>query len=149
MNCYQFSVRDTLVVCALGGGFACATTSLPSTEASIPAFSVDDLTNERNDHGLAGLVGTVVDSASGTPLEAARIVVVSEDNSQMRMAFTDRLGGFLLPQLKPARYKLVTQLVGYGPYMEWRTARAGSIDTVRARMPLRVHSVGIQLKLGR
>jgi hypothetical protein len=143
MNFHQFSGRDALVVCALVACYACATTRTASTVASIPAFSVDDLTTERNDHGLAALVGTVVDSASGAPLEAARIVVVSEDNSEMRMTFTDGLGGFVLPQLKPARYKLVTQRVGYGPYMEWRTARAGSIDTVRARMPLRAHCGGI------
>jgi len=142
MNSYQSSVRDALVVCALVVCCACATTRPASPQASIPGFSVDDLTNERNNAGLAGFVGTVVDSASGTPLEAAQIVVVSEDNSEMRMAFTDRLGGFLLPQLKPARYKLVTRRVGYGPYMEWRTARTGSIDTVRARMPLRVHCGG-------
>jgi hypothetical protein len=143
MNSHQVSDRNALVVCALIACCACATTRTPSPVASIPAFSVDDLTTERNNHGLAALVGTVVDSASGAPLEAARIVVVSEDNSEMRMTFTDGLGGFVLPQLKPSRYKLVTQRVGYGPYMEWRTTRAGSIDTVRARMPRRVHCGGI------
>jgi hypothetical protein len=143
MNSHHVSGRDALVVCTLVACCACATTRTASPGASIPAFSVEDLIAERNNHDLAALVGTVVDSASGAPLEAARIVVVSEDNSEMRMAFTDGLGGFVLPQLKPARYKLVTQRVGYGPYMEWRTARPGSIDTVRARMPLRVHCGGI------
>jgi hypothetical protein len=143
MNSHHISGRDALVVCALVACCACATTRTASTGASIPAFSVDDLITEQNNHDLAALVGTVVDSASGAPLEAARIVVVSEDNSEMRMTFTDGLGGFVLPQLKPSRYKLVTQRVGYGPYMEWRTARPGSIDTVRARMPLRVHCGGI------
>jgi len=143
MNSHRVSDRNALVACALVACCACAMTRTASPGASIPAFSVDDLTTERNNHGLAALVGTVVDSASGTPLEAARIVVVSEDNAEMRMVFTDHLGGFLLPQLNPARYKLVAQRVGYGPYMEWRITRPGSIDTVRARMPLRVHCGGI------
>jgi Carboxypeptidase regulatory-like domain len=143
MNSHQFHIRDTLLACAVVACCACATTrTAADSGASIPVFRVDDLTIERNNHGLAALVGTVVDSASGAPLEAARIVVVSEDNSEMRMSFTDQRGGFLLPQLMPARYKLVTQRVGYGPYMEWRTTRAGMIDTVRARMP-RTHCGGI------
>jgi len=137
MKSHQFYGRDALMVCALVVCCACATTRTASHVASIPPSSVDDLTGVRNNHDLAAIVGTVVDSASGSPLEAVRIVVVSEDDAEMRMAFSDRLGGFLLPQLKPARYKLVTQREGYGPHMEWRTARAGSIDTVRARMPLR------------
>jgi uncharacterized surface anchored protein len=122
----------------------CATTRTRTPSgASIPAFSVEDLTTEQNNHHLAALVGTVVDSASGVALQAARVVVVSEDNSEMRMAFTDQHGGFLLPQLKPVRYKLVVQRVGYGPYMEWRNTHAGLIDTVRARIPLRIRCGGI------
>ena len=143
MKSDEFSGRDVLMLCALVACCACATTRTASPVASIPSFTVNDLITERNNHSAAALVGTVVDSASGAPLDAARIVVVAEDGSEMRMVFTDRFGGFLLPQLKPARYKLVTQHVGYGPYMEWRTARAGAIDTVRARMPLRVHCGGI------
>jgi hypothetical protein len=144
MNPHQCHARDTLVACALVVCCACATTRTEaSSGASIPVFTAEDLTTEQNNHGVAALVGTVVDSASGAPLDATRIVVVSEDNSEMRMAFTDQRGGFLLPQLKPARYKLVTQRVGYGPHMEWKTTRAGMVDTVRARVPLLIHCGGI------
>jgi len=78
---------------AAGGGCATTKTQTPSGP-SIPTFSVEDLTTEQNNHRLAALVGTVVDSASGVALKEARVVVVSEDNSEMRMAFTDQHGVF-------------------------------------------------------
>src|SRR6266446_2649631 len=105
MNSYQSSVRDALLVSALASCCACATTRSASPQASIPAFSIDDLANERNNPGLAVFVGTVVDSASRAPL-GCRIdanVRVADERSQL---FDGRSGRRCVRRQAPIAYPL-------------------------------------------
>src|SRR5688500_617938 len=90
------------VVCALSGIVACAGRPQAKT-AELPRYHQRAITSD----STAALVGTVVDSASGSPLERAQILLKSGTGSQPHYVFTDSRGGFVLSHLKPGKYSLL------------------------------------------
>jgi hypothetical protein len=114
----------------------------------IPEHSVDSLTTSATGERFFALVGTVVDSASGRPLEAATVLLKSDHIDQPTHGRdgpwsdpdywvpTDRHGGFLLGHVRPGRYHLLVRRVGYYAYKADTEARAGVVDTLRVRLQL-------------
>jgi hypothetical protein len=84
---------------------------------------------------MYALVGTVVDSASGRPIQGA-IITLHQPGTHDRGAFSDDRGGFVLGRVPPGHYQLLVRRIGYMPFLQARDARAGVVDTVVARLPL-------------
>jgi hypothetical protein len=84
---------------------------------------------------MYALVGTVVDSASGRPVQGA-IISVGPLQKLVRWAYSDDRGGFVLGRVPPGHYQLLVRRIGYMPFVQARDARAGVVDTVIAKLPL-------------
>jgi hypothetical protein len=84
---------------------------------------------------MYALVGTVVDSASGRPIEAA-IITLRQPGIHDRGAYSNNRGGFVVGRVPPGDYQLLVRRIGYMPFVQARDARAGVVDTVRARLPV-------------
>jgi hypothetical protein len=80
------------------------------------------------------IVGTVLDSASGRPVEAAQVLLRETAAAQPYSVQTDRAGSFVLSRVKPGLYQLLIRRIGYKPYVGQRVARAGRVDTLRIQM---------------
>jgi len=122
-------------VCAL----ACARSSGTTFRAvpwqvAIPQYNVDSVTRDSASIGAGALVGTVVDSISGKPLESAQILLRVPGGGRTFRAITDSRGGFVLGRVPPGHYHLVVRLIGYEAVTGVNDARAGVVDTLRARM---------------
>ncbi|HMJ18048.1 MAG TPA: carboxypeptidase-like regulatory domain-containing protein [Gemmatimonadaceae bacterium] len=119
--------------------FACARS--PGTifravpwQVAIPQYNVDSVTRDSASVGAGALVGTVVDSISGKPLESAQILLRVPGGGRTFRAITDSRGGFVLGRVPPGHYHLVVRLIGYEAVTGVNDARAGVVDTLRARM---------------
>ena len=122
-------------VCAL----ACARSSgtifrAVPWQVAIPQYNVDSVTRDSASIGAGALVGTVVDSISGKPLESAQILLRVPGGGRTFRAITDSRGGFVLGRVPPGHYHLVVRLIGYEAVTGVEDARAGVVDTLRTRM---------------
>ena len=86
---------------------------------------------------VATVTGTVIDSA-GAPLANARVSVIALDISTT----TDGGGRFSLGSLRPGRYHLVVQLIGYAPAHEDVVVGAGSEPV---RLSITLHATALTL----
>jgi hypothetical protein len=127
-------------------GLACAHQSagtvfnaVPWPAAVIPQYNVDSVTRDSASIGAYALVGTVVDSAVGKPLESVQVQLRQWPEDRRFYAYTDSRGGFVLGRVPPGRYDLVIRVIGYRAVTEVRDARAGVVDTLRTRMA--VHKI--------
>jgi hypothetical protein len=84
---------------------------------------------------MYALVGTVVDSASGRPIQGA-ILTLGPLQKPARWASSDDRGGFVLGRVPPGHYQLLVRRIGFMPFSQARDARAGVVDTVIAKLPM-------------
>jgi len=122
-------------VCAL----ACARSSgtifrAVPWQVAIPQYNVDSVTRDSASIAAGALVGTVVDSISGKPLESAQVLLRVPGGGSTFRAITDSRGGFVLGRIPPGHYHLIVRLIGYEAVTGVNDARAGVVDTLRARM---------------
>ena len=103
--------------------------------AVIPQYNVDSVTRDSASNRMYALVGTVVDSASGRPVQGA-IISLGPLQKLVRWAYSDDRGGFVLGRVPPGRYQLLVRRIGFMPFSQARDARAGVVDTVVAKLPL-------------
>jgi hypothetical protein len=123
-------VRDRFpLMSALLITVACAGIPRPET-ATLPVFDQRSITNGFT----SALVGTVVDSASGSPMEHAQVLLRSRTVSGPACVFTDSRGGFVLSRLEPGRYSLLIRSLNYAPLADSVTMVGGGVDTLRARL---------------
>jgi iron complex outermembrane recepter protein len=108
---------------ALGALAAVFITAAPARAAAI---HLDSITPE-----APPVVGVVYDTA-GTPLPNARVSIVALG----RATTTDASGRFTLGSLRPGRYHLTVQLIGYAPAHQDVVVGAGG-DAVRVSITLR------------
>jgi hypothetical protein len=123
-------IRNAIaVIWPLFGIIACA--GRPQAKsAELPGFDHRSITSD----STAALVGTVVDSASGSPLERAQILLKSGTASQPHYVFTDSRGGFVLSHLKPGKYSLLIRRLSYAFRADSLTMRAGKVDTLHTQL---------------
>ncbi len=115
---------------------ACATTS-PRGDAianPIQLFSQDSVTRDSTGKTVAALAGVVVDSASGSPLEASQVLLRSSGVLKPYFTFTDQRGSFVIGRVEPGSYQLMIRRLGYAAHVEQLTLRARVVDTLRVRL---------------
>jgi len=103
--------------------------------AVIPRYNVDSVTRDSVSNQMYALVGTVVDSASGRPIQGA-LLTLGPLPKPVRWASSDDRGGFVLGRVPPGHYQLLVRRIGFMPFSQARDAHAGVVDTVVARLPL-------------
>ncbi len=109
---------------------ACAGNTHPETVV-LPGYDGQAVTEA----GTAALVGTVVDSASGIPIESAQVLLSSVITSRPHYVFTDARGGFVLGRLEPGMYTLLIRKVGFYAFRaNPHSTSAGKVDTLRVRL---------------
>ena len=132
------------LVLAIGGAcaLACARSSgmmfraVAWPPAVIPQYNVDSVTRDTASTGTYALVGTVVDSASGKPLESVQVTLRVPGGGRNFWTLTDNRGGFVLGRVLPGHYHMIIRRLGYLAVTGVRDAEAGVVDTLRARMPV-------------
>jgi len=134
-------VRTLFCGCLIIAFGACAPAgpSKPSPDSNfgsgrIPPFNADSVTRDSASNRVYALVGTVVDSAHGRPIDVARVILQQLPYGPVRYAITDSLGGFVLGRVAPGHYELMIRRIGYWAIRGTREARAGRVDTLRVRM---------------
>lgn len=133
-----------LLVLGTVGAFALACAKSPGTifraaawpPAVIPHYNVDSVTRDTASVGAYALVGTVVDSASGKPLESVQVILRIPGGGRNFWTLTDSRGGFVLGRVPPGHYHLIVRRLGYLAVTGVRDAEAGVVDTLKARMPV-------------
>ena len=114
---------------------ACVTTPARNRlTLAVPLFSQDSVTTDSTGRKLGALAGVVLDSASGSGLEGAQVILSSPSISNPRFAYTNNRGGFVIGRLEPGRYTVVFRRIGFLPFAAARTIRAGLVDTVTVRI---------------
>jgi carboxypeptidase family protein len=103
-------------------------------QVAIPQYNVDSVTRDSASVRAGALVGTVVDSISGKPLESAQILLRIPGGGRTFRAISDSRGGFVLGRVPPGHYHLIVRLIGYEAVTGVEDARAGVVDTLRTRM---------------
>ena len=133
--------RGKLLVLAVVGACALACAKSSGTifravpwQVAIPQYNVDSVTRDSASIGAYALVGTVVDSISGRPLESVQIFLRVPGGGRTFGAITDGRGGFVLGRVPPGHYHMIIRLVTYNAVTDVRDARAGLVDTLRAKM---------------
>jgi hypothetical protein len=115
---------------------ACATSTPRGRDAvsPIPLFSQDSVTQDSTGKRVAALAGVVFDSASGSPLEAAQVLLRSSTMLKPHFTFTDQRGGFIIGRVEPGSYQLIIRRLGYAAHVEQRTLRASVVDTLHVKL---------------
>ncbi len=80
-----------------------------------------------------GVRGFVVDASDGQPLQGVNLVLL-RDGVLAAGAASDGDGYFILPRQPAGTYLLRATFVGYTPYEETLTLRAGTMQTLRLRL---------------
>jgi hypothetical protein len=134
----KISILAIPAMMALAYGCAHSGTTLRAAQwppAVIPQYNVDSVTRDSASNRMYALVGTVVDSASGRPIATAS-VDLRQPGTHDRRTYSDDRGGFVIGRVVPGRYQLQVRRIGYMAFIQARDARAGVIDTVRAKLPV-------------
>ena len=118
--------------CAHSGTRSRAAQWLP---AVVPRYNIDSVSHDSASNQMYALVGTVVDSASGRPIQGA-IITLGPLPKPARGTYSDDRGGFVLGRVPPGHYQLLVRRIGYMPFSQARDARAGVVDTVIAKLPV-------------
>jgi hypothetical protein len=100
----------------------------------IPQYNADSVTHDSASNQMYALVGTVVDSASGRPVQGA-IISVGPPQKLVRWVYSDDRGGFVLGRVPPGYYQLLVRRVGYKQFSQALDSHMGAVDTVRVRLP--------------
>lgn len=103
--------------------------------AVIPQYNLDSVTRDSASNRMYALVGIVVDSASGRPIQGASITV-GPLQKPVRGAYSDDRGGFVLGRVPPGHYQLQFRRLGYMRFSQARDARPGVVDTVIVRLSI-------------
>ena len=82
----------------------CAHPAITTKRATAPQFQIDSVVGPPPST-LGGLVGTVIDSASGGAIAGAVVLLNSDLGVQRYYAIVDRTGGFLVARVAPGRYR--------------------------------------------
>ncbi len=86
--------------------------------------------------GTGTLVGTVVDT-SGAVVVGAKVTIVNPANAFTSAVVTNGEGGYYLPYLGPATYRLTVELAGFKKYVREGVAiRTGEIPRIDIEMQL-------------
>ena len=128
------------IAATMAQAYGCAHSATVSRAAQwppavIPQYNVDSVTRDSASNRMYALVGTVVDSASGRPIQGA-VISLGPLPKPARWAYSDDSGGFVLGRVPPGQYQLLVRRIGYMPFSQARDARAGVVDTVIARLPV-------------
>lgn len=83
---------------------------------------------------LYTLVGAVVDSSSGAPMEGTQVLLRESTAARPYFVQTARAGAFVLSSIRPGLYQLLVRSIGYTAYVGQQVARAGRVDTLHIRM---------------
>lgn len=102
--------------------------------AAIPRYNADSATHDEHSVAMHALVGTVVNSDSGQPLDATEILIQRPGDGKIISIMTDLRGGFVVPRIPPGDYALIVRRVGYESVADIRSAHAGVVDTLRLRL---------------
>jgi len=115
---------------------ACATTPPRGQEITSPIklFSQDSVTRDSTGKRVAALAGVVLDSASGSPLEASQVLLRSSSVLKPYFTFTDQRGNFIIGRVEPGSYQLMIRRLGYAAHVEQRILKASVVDTLYVRM---------------
>jgi len=100
----------------------------------IPVFSQDSVTRDSTGRKLGALAGVVLDSASGSVVEGAQVVLRSPTVSNPRFVYTNKRGGFVIGKLEPGSYDILVRRVGFLPFVGRRDLRSGVVDTLTVRL---------------
>jgi carboxypeptidase family protein len=119
----------TTLILAFVVTVTCVGTTRPET-AMLPAYDRQAITSGFT----AALVGIVVDSASGSPIEHAQILLRSVMTSQPHYVFTDPRGGFVLGRMEPGRYSVLVRSLGYAFRADSLSMTAGTVHTLSTRL---------------
>ena len=103
-------------------------------QVAIPQYNVDSVIRDSASISAYALVGTVVDSISGRPLESAQVLLRVPGGGRTFRAITDNRGGFVLGRVPPGHYHLIVRLISYEALTGVQDALPGVVDTLRARM---------------
>jgi hypothetical protein len=122
--------------CDIGCDESDIVTVLAPGAIAIPSFRSDTMTTGAGGERLAALVGTVVDSVTGLPLESGSVLVQPREPSDNRFgAYVDAHGGFVIGRIKPGAYRIVVRRIGWKQSGQDWDARAGEIKKVEFRLP--------------
>ncbi len=127
--------RRTSIVIALFAATAYAASPASTRlKMGIPVFSQDSVTRDSTGRKLGALAGVVLDSASGSGLEGAQVLLRSPTVSNPRVAYTNKRDGFVMGKLEPGRYDLLVRRIGFLPFTGRSEVRAGVVDTPTFRI---------------
>ena len=132
----------SVVVLALSVGslVGCSPLQSPTpARAAIPSYDVDSVLAVDG----SALVGTLVDSASGRGMRNGQVRLVASVDSSSVYAISDDNGGFVLPHLRPGRYRILVRSIGYHPWLGERILKANKVDTLNLRLSRSVTCGGI------
>jgi carboxypeptidase family protein len=86
--------------------------------------------------GAAAIIGAVADSETGRGLASATVILRADSTSPVvTFSNTDSLGGFVFPDVAPARYYLSAKARTYSERGVYVDAAANVIDTIRVALP--------------
>lgn len=125
----EFVLRSALLVALT----TCAPASRTSQGAA-PSSAKETIKHDSGSGSFYTLVGTVFDSTTGKPLEAAQVLLREDSSVHPYFVQTDRGGAFVLAPIKPGHYQLLVRRLGYLPYVDQRDAIPGRVDTLRIRL---------------
>jgi hypothetical protein len=92
------------------------------------------VTRDSTGRRVAALAGVVLDSATGSPLEAAQVLLRSSSLLKPYFTFTDQRGSFIIGRVEPGSYQLMIRRLGYAAHVEQRSLRASVVDTLEVRL---------------
>jgi hypothetical protein len=127
--------RTVFTATSLVAAIGCVTSrtnNVPTT--GIPGFPQDSVTRDSTGRKLGALAGVVLDSASGSGIEGAQVLLRSPDGTNRGAAYTNKRGGFVIGKIEPGSYNVLARRLGYLPSIGRRDLRAGVVDTVILRI---------------
>jgi len=136
-NVMKISILAIAATTALAYGCAHSGTTSRAAQwppAVIPQYNVDSVTHDAASNQTYAVVGTVVDPASGRPVQGA-IISVGPRQKLVRWTYSDDRGGFVLGRVPPGHYEMLVRRIGFKQFSQALDARARVVDTVRVRLP--------------
>ncbi|MFL5481819.1 MAG: carboxypeptidase-like regulatory domain-containing protein [Gemmatimonadaceae bacterium] len=117
---------------------ACAhrPTPLFAPNIFIPHVDPDSIARDSTGRRVAALVGAVLDSAAGSPLETTQILLQPSSSGRSYFAYTDKRGSFIIRRVEPGSYRVLVRRIGYMAQTEQRNLTASAIDTLVVRMKM-------------
>jgi hypothetical protein len=117
--------------------------------AGVPLSSVSESTLAAPSLGPNDPIrGTVVDAERGTPVHAAQVWLLTEDDQEIRVTYTDAEGHFLLMPPGAGRYVVKAQRLGFhparvGPF-DWTDGWGEDLEIALSPSPLGLEAIEVE-----